>query len=243
MIRLTRFRPLLTLAAFVLCISPGSALAAGGGGGGGGGGAGMGAGSGGGYQRPARTPEMLAEKEYNRGLKKRESALKREAKASKASSEKKRDKELKKAAKDWTAAAKYYRAAIKKLPKYHQAHTSLGYALRKLGQYDKSVTSYDLALKIRPGFPEALEYRAEAYLALGRLEDASRSYMRLMSIDREKAGMLMSAMKVWLETPETTGTDGTSISLESVDWFRGWVEEREKRNARTTEVSSAGANW
>ena len=80
MIWLIRFRPLLTLAAFVLCISPGSALAAGGGGGGGGGGAGMGAGSGGGYQRPARTPEMLAEKKYNRGLKKRESALKREAK-------------------------------------------------------------------------------------------------------------------------------------------------------------------
>ena len=240
MTRLTRFRSLLTLAAFALCISPGSALAAGGGGGGGGGG---GAGMGGGYQRPARTPEMLAEKEFKRGLSKRESALKREAKASKASSEKKRDKELKKAAKDWKAAAKYYRAAIKKLPKYYQAHTSLGYALRKLDQYSKSVASYDLALKLRPGFPEALEYRAEAYLALGRLEDASRSYMRLMAIDREKAGMLMSAMKDWLETPETTAADGKSISPESVDWFRGWVAEREKRDARTAEISSAGASW
>ena len=229
------------VAVFTIGISPHIAQAAAGGGGGGGGG---GAGSGGaGYERPARTPEMLAEKEYKRGLRKRDRAWKREAKANDASSEKKRDKELSRAAADWTAAAKYYRAAIEKSPKYYQAHTSLGYALRKLGDYDDSVASYDLALKLKPGFPEALEYRGEAYLALGLFEDASRSYMRLMSLDREKAGQLMSAMQAWLAKADTTAVDGTSPSKERIDWFRNWVEERSQRDAQSVDASSGREDW
>lgn len=189
---------------------------------------------------------MLAEKEYKRGLKKRDSAWLHQTKASKASSEKKRDKELKKATKDWNSAAKYFRAAIKKFPKYYQAHTSLGYSQRKLGQYGASVASYDRALKLKPGYAEALEYRAEAYLELGRFQEASRSYMRLMSIDREKAGLLMSAMQSWLETPETTAADGSPIQTENVEWFRGWVEDRIKRDykaSKVSKVSAAGTDW
>ncbi len=234
MMRIDPSRSLLLVVAFTLCISPDSAVAAGGD---------AGAGSVRRYGSPARSPDKLADREYRRGLRKRDSALQHEARAIKASSEKKRNKERSKATKDWTAAAKYYRGAIDKLPEHYQAHSSLGYALRKLGQYDDATTSYDLALKLKPGYPEALEYRAEAYLALGRLEDASHSYTRLMTLDREKAGLLRSAMEAWLEAPRTTAVDGTSISPENVDWFRAWVEERKQGDAKTRAVSSPGADW
>ena len=236
MMRIDSSRSLLLVVAFTLCFSPISVFAAGGGYGG--------VGSADGNKSSARGPERFAERDYNRGLRRRDSALKHEARAISASSEKKRDKQLSKAVKDWSAAEKYYRAAIKQLPKYYQAHSSLGYTLRKLGRYDKAIASYDLALKLKPGYPEALEYRAEAYLALGRFEDASHSYTRLRTLDREKAGQLLSAMEVWLEAHETSAADGTSISPETVAWLRGWVEEQSPgSDAETRAVSSPGADW
>ncbi len=128
-------------------------------------------------------------------------------------------------------------------PSHHRAHSSLGYVLRKVGQYDDSIDAYDRALQIEPGFPEALEYRGEAYLALGRLKDASRSYMQLVEVDLEKAELLMTAMKDWLDAPETTAINGTKINAATIDWFRGWMTRRTPRDGETPAVSSAGPNW
>lgn len=207
-------------------------------GGGGGGGA-----AGGGFQSSSRDPDRLAERDYKRGLRKRDSAWKREKKADTARSEKKRDKELSKAAKDWRTAVEHYRAAIDKKERYPEAHTSLGYALRKLGQYQASIKAYDRALAIKPGFSEAIEYRAEAYLALDRIEDAGRSYRRLWKLDRERAQMLMTAMEQWLGSVETRGEDDPSVPTAKVEWFRKFVEERKHEAMRNREATVHGTRW
>ena len=36
---------------------------------------------------------------------------------------------------------------------------------RRLGEYDRSLAAYEKALALSPDYPEAIEYRAEAYLA------------------------------------------------------------------------------
>ncbi len=233
--RLTSIGISLSVATLALAAAPAVVLAAAGGGGGGGGG--------GSYERPSRSPEAMAEREYKRGLRKRDAAWKHERKASKASSEKKRAKEASKAANDWTDAAKYYKAAIAKLPSYYQAHSSLGYALRKHGNYDASIAAYNRALELKPGFPEALEYRAEAYLGLGRLEDASRSYMRLLRLDRERADLLMAAMETWLEKSGNPAAEATPASPRTVDWFRGWVEERKQIEAQSAGPAAGSKSW
>jgi len=208
-----------TALAFLTSPSASSAAAGGGGGGGLGGGGNNG-------ERSARSPEKDADRSYRRGLRERDSAWKHEKKAEQAPTDKKRGQELRKAEKDWSAAVKYYRKAIKKLPRYPEAHSSLGYALRKLGDYEASLASYDLALKQKPGYPEALEYRAEAYLALGRLSDATRNYAYLARRDRDKAAQLLAAIDAWLEKAETEPLP--VVTQRSPEWLRKWVDARKK---------------
>ena len=49
-----------------------------------------------------------------------------------------------------------------------------------------------------PGFPDAIEYRGEAFLALNRIDDAKQAYMDLFASDRKQAETLMKAMGDWV---------------------------------------------
>jgi tetratricopeptide (TPR) repeat protein len=55
----------------------------------------------------------------------------------------------------------------------------LGYAWRKLGDYDQSLAAYATALELNPRNRGALEYLGEAYLDLRRYDDARAVMMRL----------------------------------------------------------------
>ena len=183
----------------------------------------------------------MAQSEYARGLRKRDNAWKHEKKAAEATSPKRRAKELKKAAADWRDAEKRYRKALEHNPKLHQAHSSLGYALRKQGRYPDSIAAYDRALAIAPRYPEAIEYRAEAYLALDHVRKAVDSYMRLFTLDRKKASQLLTAMEAWLRD---TGSDPPSgVTTETLEWFRGWIEGRKEIAARAPAEAARASSW
>lgn len=66
------------------------------------------------------------------------------------------------------SAIKYFARAIMAWPENHAAHAGLGRALLGMKQYDAALESLDKALDILPGYPLALEDRAEALKALGR---------------------------------------------------------------------------
>ena len=106
--------------------------------------------------------ETIAKQRYVEALARRDRALELERTAPDATSERTRE---------WEAAIALYRSAIEKQPNFHQAHSDLGYAYRKLGRYPESLAAYDRALEIEPDYPQALEYAGEAYLALNRIED------------------------------------------------------------------------
>ena len=172
--------------------------------------------------RVAESPEENAQKHYSQGLKHRDKAWELEKKAA-ASSGAAAEKFLKKAQKEYTKAVKSQRNAIAAKADMHQAHSSLGYALRKTGEYDESIRAYDRALQLAPGYTEAIEYRAEAYLALNRLEEAKDAYLILMRADQARADELMTAMKKWLEENEGGSSE---ISTSDLEAFSTWVEER-----------------
>ena len=92
--------------------------------------------------------------------------------------------------KDWKAAEASFRSAIALRPGFADAWNELGYALRWQRRYPESITAYDRALKLRPNFPEALEYLGEAYVQMGRLDDARRVLDRLRPLDRKRADEL-----------------------------------------------------
>lgn len=184
-------------------------------------------------ERP-KTAEELATEHYNLGLRHRDKAWKLEGKMTKAPNEEKRAKLEAKVFAQYESAIKELSLAIHKNPKMHQAYSSLGYARRKTGQYEKSLQAYGTALQLAPDYSEAIEYRAEAYLGLGRLAEAKDAYIRLFSLDRESADTLLAAMKEWVEERDASPGD---LSTEEVRSFAGWLVERDELARQTVSLS------
>jgi len=171
-------------------------------------------------QPESKSPAQLAVDSYNRGIRNRDKAWKYQAQAAKSDNPKKIAKFEKKALKQFKNAAKRFRAAIKHNSNLYQAHSSLGYALRKTGDYTASLAAYDRAIAINPRYAEAIEYRGETYLALGELDKTREAYLQLVKIDPKLAGELMTAIQHWLDSsPETV----TGDKLQS---FKAWASDR-----------------
>ena len=189
----------------------------------------------GGSSVPSVSPADQAADAYNRGIKYRDKAWKLEEQAATASGED-RSKLEEKIRKEYQKAARAFEAAVDTNPDMYQAHSSLGYALRKLGKFDDSLASYDRALELEPTYSEAIEYRAEAYLGLNRLEDAKEAYMELFRSDRERADELMSAMKKWID--DRSGESG-GVDKAAIEEFEDWVHERAEIAGHTASLSSS----
>ena len=98
-------------------------------------------------------------------------------------------------AQDWPTAVNAFRGAIAQHSAFPEAWNELGFALRNQGRYTESLQAYDEALRLRPNFPEALEYLGEAYVKLGRLEDARRVLERLRPLDAGRAQELAEVIQ------------------------------------------------
>jgi tetratricopeptide (TPR) repeat protein len=133
----------------------------------------------------SREPTMVevAVEQYNKGLKHRDKAWKYETKPAAAAVEKDRTKNLDKARREYEKAAARFESAVDKNPRMHEAFSSLGYARRQLGLYEQALTAYDTALGLDPNYAQAVEYRAETYLALDRVAEAQRAYYQLLGLD------------------------------------------------------------
>jgi tetratricopeptide (TPR) repeat protein len=179
-----------------------------------------------------KTPEEEAVEHFNYGLGYVEKAEKMEGKVAEAKNDKERAKDEKKIQKAWESAIREFESATAKNPAFHQAFGSLGYALRKTGDYQASLVAYDRALDLDPSYGEAIEYRGEAYLGLDRIDDAKKAYMELFSGNRPLADQLLAAMKVYLDKRRQEGGDAAAL-----DDFASWISEREEIAGQTASVS------
>jgi tetratricopeptide (TPR) repeat protein len=144
------------------------------------------------------------------------------------------------ARKQYAAALKDFQAAAAAQPRNYRAHNGSGYSYRKLGQYDRALASYDRALALAPASTDAIEYRAEAYLALNRLADVKQAYMHLFVHDRAASNVLMTAMKVWVEKRQIdpAGIDATEIAA-----FDRWVRERDALAVSVVNLGHNSPDW
>ncbi len=135
-------------------------------------------------------------------------------------------------------ARESFSAATKADPKLAQAWNGLGYSSRKLGDYKAALSAYDKAIELRAGYPEATEYRGEAYLALNRTEDAKQAYLDLFAVNRELAGKLLDAMKKWTASPGKKKDDVEDLN----EFITERTQIAEQTASLTREATTQGWN-
>jgi tetratricopeptide (TPR) repeat protein len=130
-----------------------------------------------------------------------------------------------------------FSAATQADPKLAQAWNGLGYSSRKLGDYKTALSAYDKAIELRAGYPEATEYRGEAYLALNRPEDAKQAYLDLFAVNRALAGKLLESMKKWAASAGKKKDDVADLN--------DFIKERTQIAAQTASLTreSAPQGW
>jgi tetratricopeptide (TPR) repeat protein len=125
--------------------------------------------------------------------------------------------------------------AVKNDPQLFQAYSELGFTYRKMGKFKESLAAYDTALSLSPDYTPALEYRAEAYLALNRIDDARKAYNDLFSGDRPRADALLIAMKSFVAARKA---DAAGLDAAQLDAFAKWVEQREIIHGQTAALTA-----
>jgi len=192
-------------------------------------------------QGAAVSPEQQAVQFYNIGIASRDKAWKLEKKLAAATDEKEKGKLGNKIAKSFRGAAASFERAVSKNPMMFEAHSDLGYCLRKQGDFEAALAAYDQALSIQPRYAEAIEYRAEAYLALNRLDDAKQAYMDLFKGQSDQAPSLLEAMQRWVAE---RSEDPMGAPAEQVEAFSTWVAERTEIAGSAKSVSQLkDADW
>ncbi len=83
---------------------------------------------------------------------------------------------------DYKGGAQLLQQVIAKDPRNADAYNLLGYATRKSGDANGALQYYNQALTIDPKHLGAHEYVGEAYLMLGRLQEAEQELARLDSL-------------------------------------------------------------
>ena len=130
---------------------------------------------------------------------------------------------------------------VARSPQWAEAWNALGYTQRKLGSYDDSLASYAKALELKPGYPEALEYRGEAYLRLNRIKEAKQAYLDLFASNRRIAATLLQSMQDWLKAQVSSHAVDASVVTD----LQQWVKERSQIATQTAALTREGtaAGW
>jgi tetratricopeptide (TPR) repeat protein len=185
-----------------------------------------------------QSPQDQAKSLYNDGIREVHKADGYQADATGATDPKKKDKALNKAHDHYSAALTKFMQAAKLDSNMHEAFNYIGYTNRKLGNYDIALSAYERALALHPGYPEALEYRGEAFLGLNRIADAQQAYLDLFAGNRALADRLLAAMKSWIDTQRTAASGSDPTAVDALD---KWVQERAQIASQTAALTRQGA--
>jgi tetratricopeptide (TPR) repeat protein len=190
---------------------------------------------------PRQSPEDIARQDYNTGISYVKDAAKQEGKLTEAKDAKQADKTREKIAKAYTNALKNFTRAAQRVPNMPDAWNYIGFTQRHLGDYQASLAAYAKALELKPNFPEAIEYRGEAFLGLNAIDDAKQAYLSLYRSSRPLSDQLLTAMKAWVakRKQDAGGVDSTTVEA-----FSAWVSERAAMAGQTAStVGEAPARW
>ncbi|MDQ2641337.1 MAG: tetratricopeptide repeat protein [Pseudomonadota bacterium] len=113
-----------------------------------------------------------------------------------------------------------FRAAAAANPAMKEAWNMVGYTSRRLGDYQESLSAYDKALALAPGYPEAIEYRAELFVLTGKFEEAKAAHAQLQKSSPSYADTLEQSMRDWAKRKDAPGSTAAGR-----DAFVAWVSK------------------
>jgi tetratricopeptide (TPR) repeat protein len=189
-----------------------------------------------------QSPQDKAKSLYNDGVRVVGKADKCQASSALLVDPGKKSKALREAHDLYASSLTKFMEAANLDPQMHEAWNYVGYTNRKLGNYDVALAAYERALALHPGYPEALEYRGEAFLAVNRVADAQQAYLDLFASNRGLADKLLAAMKSWIDTQRTAGTGTDATAVNDLD---KWVQERSQIAGQTAALTREGtaSSW
>jgi tetratricopeptide (TPR) repeat protein len=185
----------------------------------------------------AASPQDQARDLYNDGVRYVKKADKADSEAAQATDAGKKERAARDARDRYASALGKFQQAVQLDSERYEAWNYVGYTSRKLGHYDDALSAYDRALSLKPGYPDAIEYRGEAFLAVNRLEDAKQAYLDLFAGNRALAGKLLNAMKGWVTIQHAAPAGDNAASVDELD---KWIQERTQIASQTAALTRAG---
>jgi tetratricopeptide (TPR) repeat protein len=168
-------------------------------------------------------PDAAAKKAYAAGLKALAKAKEHDAAADKSPNPDKKAKELEKADDAYSRALDEFTEALANKGDMIDAWNYAGTIHLRLGAYAEAVDDFNHVLHQNAVLYPAIESRAEASLALDRLDEVKSAYMDLSSHAATLADQLMLAMQQWVKSRRA---DPKGMRADGIDAFDKWIQER-----------------
>ena len=169
-------------------------------------------------------PDKAAKKAYDAGMKSLKKAHDFEEALAKATNPDKKAEFTDKIGDAYGKALDQFTEALSNKGDMVEAWNGAGYVHLRFGAYNESIDDYNHTLALKPDLYEAVEHRAEAYVAVDRLEDAKPVYMSLFNHARPLADQLMASMQKWLEGHRASAN---GMRPADIDSFGKWLQEQE----------------
>jgi tetratricopeptide (TPR) repeat protein len=189
-----------------------------------------------GGEMPASTPDVkpdaAAKKAFKAGVKSLDRAREFEEVAAKAPNADKKAAALDKVSDAYGKALDQFTEALSNKDMF-EAWNYVGYIHLRLGAFNESIDDYNHALALKPELLEAIEHRAEAFMAVDRLDDAKASYMDLFNHNRPLADQLMVSMQKWMEDHRAAAK---GMRAADIDAFGKWLQERDGIAKQTASI-------
>ena len=169
-------------------------------------------------------PDVAVKKAMKAAAKALDKAKALEADAAATSNPDKKAKDMERVSDEYNVALDAFTEALSNKGDIVEAWDQVGYIHLRLGAYRESIDDYNHTLALKPELMEAIEHRAEAYLAVDHLDEVKVAYMDLYNHTPDLAAQLMAAMQKWLAEHQT-GSSGPRSS--EIDAFAKWVSDRD----------------
>ncbi len=169
-------------------------------------------------------PDTAAKKAFSAGMKSLNRAKEFEEVAAKATDANKKGVAMEKVGDAYERALDQFTETLRNRADMFEAWSNVGYIHLRLGAYREAIDDYDHTLALKPELLEAIEHRAEAYLALDRLDETKMAYMELFNHDRPLADQLMVSMQKWFDEHRTAAN---GMRPADIDSFGKWLQERD----------------
>jgi len=180
---------------------------------------------------PDEPPAVSSEKPdvaVKKALKAAEKALDKakalEADAAATSNPDKKARNMERVSDEYNVALDAFTEALSNKGDIVEAWDQVGYIHLRLGAYREAIDDYNHTLTLKPELMEAIEHRAEAYLAVDHLDEVRIAYMDLYNHTPDLAANLMAAMQKWLAEHQT---DSHGLRSSEIEGFAKWVNERD----------------